>query len=226
MNKVVSEKLTLVFLEKINWKERKGQIILQTFQKPKSGNIMTSFVKKLSFLRKPTWKDSQDFALIETRPFGLNAVYEAAANGEAGASFAYPFADLGWSPATCPPGSAFRQNRVPARKGRSCRICILYRWDWLSWSSAVCCNHRQDGNSCIRTQSSLFCSPAVRRTECIYSPWSSPLSPLPKDLRFSLRTAIFMPTCWFLEVATPTCCDFMKISCVGRHPFVMKQLDR
>jgi len=49
---------------------------------------MTSFVKKLNFHKKPTWKDSQDFALIEARFFGLNAVYEAAANGEAGASFA------------------------------------------------------------------------------------------------------------------------------------------
>ena len=44
---------------------------------------MTSLVKKLNFLERPTWKDSQDFALIEARLFGLNAVYEAVTNGEA-----------------------------------------------------------------------------------------------------------------------------------------------
>jgi len=55
----------------------------RTFQEPKSGNIMTFFVKELIFLKKPTWKDSQDLALIEARLFGLNAVYEAVTNGEA-----------------------------------------------------------------------------------------------------------------------------------------------
>jgi hypothetical protein len=48
---------------------------------------MTPFVKKMDLSEKSKTEDFGDLSLIEARLLALNAAYEAAANGEAGAEF-------------------------------------------------------------------------------------------------------------------------------------------